>query len=116
MRSFAQTIASGSSAINAGAGRIARIEADDEPRRDFGAVHVQRLAVAGEACVNRRRRVAKTRERDAPRAQLEQMLGHAIAGAAIVDADEIVLIAMAVRTRAPIQQHDRNAGLVEAPP
>lgn len=46
------------------------------------------------------------------RSEAQQLFGDAIAGAAVVDADQIVDAAFGVRADRPIQQDERNAGFV----
>ena len=74
---------------------------------------VERFAVARCPCLHGGRRTRDGHERNPPRSKPQQVLGDAIAGAAVVDADQIVHAAFRVRDDRAIQHDDRNAGVVE---
>ena len=66
---------------------------------DRDVPRVQRLAIAGLARVDRGGGVRERDERDPPRAEPQQVLGDDVAGAPVVDADQIVVAALAGRAR-----------------
>jgi hypothetical protein len=74
---------------------------------------VERLAVSGLASVDCRGGVRKRHERDSSTPELQQVLRHHVAGAAVVDAYQIMVAALRIRRDRPVEQHDRNPCRVE---
>ena len=96
VRSLAQTMPSGASdsinCLTAAASSGSRRCTSAGSTGTSGGI--ERFAVAGCARVDRRRGVGQRDEREPPGAERQQVLGDDVAGAAVVDADEVVMAAL----------------------
>src|SRR5207237_3017373 len=79
--------------------------------RDAGAR--QRVFVTGTTQVNARRRAGARQKRDATAAQSQQVIGDDEAGAAIINADQVVMAAAREAVDVAVEQNDRNACAVK---
>src|SRR6478672_5677754 len=85
----------------------------DESALDRPLPCIEGFTVSRFARIDGRCRGRDRDECNAPRFKAKQMLGNDVAGAAIVDANEIVVASPRVRRDRSIEQDDGNPGVVE---
>ncbi len=94
-------------------GGVLRIDALHQGRVDRGTRRIEGLAIPRGARVHRRRGIGRGDECQPPCAALQQVLGDHVAGAAIVDADQIVMPPLRIGLHGAIEQDDGDARGVE---
>ncbi len=77
------------------------------------ALKIKRLAITGDARLDRRSRVGQREKSDPLAAELEQVRRRQVSHPPVIDADKIVIAALRVGEIAAVEQHDRDARLVE---
>jgi hypothetical protein len=89
------------------------VEVEHESGIDGKAAHEEGFAVAGDALIDGGCCTGVAEKGDAAGAESEKVLGGGEAGAAVVDANEIVMAAAGVGEEVAIEEDDGDAGFVE---